>query len=111
MTSDRIQVWLGDRLVGHINKQPGTLFMVWVEVDGKPVSLKVKRRRASIDHFKLATSGPDHLARWIEENKIPDYAAEFREPMVDAIGYEWPVFNLDLDTYETVFDLAAFEPA
>lgn len=133
-----MQVYCNKQLVGEFNApalQPGARFYTVALMEASPVydynalpdgafetrishrhlDMPIGGRNCSIDEREL-TSGEHSvdghsmaLADLFSRYKIPVDATRTKDPM-GGLRLSWKVFDLDVETYEQVFDLPQFEP-
>lgn len=83
--------------------------------DGSPTALidkrafkisRMAREVPAIDFARAVNAG-----QLLQDQGIPPYAEEFRNPAQDSYRFVWSVLLVDVDGHEWLFDLDEFRPA
>lgn len=108
------QVWHDYRLVGHVTLPPGLTLsrqIVLHNIDDPGaggIKLTAIKRHAAASGYELATK-PELVADAFRRLNVPADAVLDKDFATDQTIYRWTVFEVDLDTYEELFDHPAFE--
>ncbi|RWJ03500.1 hypothetical protein [Mesorhizobium sp.] len=110
------QIWCDNQLVGHLSLIfPGDSSRLVVERgtdEPKTVEFQRVTHSASVSEYDLETQGVVAEIRARREHNIPDHVTQpVRDLRNLRYTWSWPALHVDLEGYEHLFDLEAFEPA
>lgn len=118
-----LQVWHGEKLVGHIAgnfQQCGghiELRQIFQEIDFNGgvfledvVHLPTFERCYEMDRFTMELAARSDIDRELAESGVPPNCPYDKLPQKDSVRYHWLAADVSTELYERLFDFDAFEP-
>lgn len=127
-----MQVYSGDKLVGHLNVDPSRVRGRHYEIrtmdmpepsfieEGmafpdtsiatRRLMLEVKLRGFAISDYDIHIYGEKMLEKKLRANNVPDDAEKDVDPMRMTRRYRWRCLSVDVAQHEELFDMDDFVP-